>query len=97
MKSIQFQLGIFLFIIIFVIVHLVFNLKYFNIYSKNVKSFFALTNLGFNFNLSNTKDPKIFCFVKTHPGNFKSRLPKNYNNCIRFCSDYRYFKVLNIF
>lgn len=38
----------------------------------------------------------IFCFVKTHPGNFESRLPKSYNNCIRHCTDYRLW-VFNYF
>ncbi len=36
------------------------------------------------------KNVTIFCFVKTHPGNFKSRLPKSYNNCISHCTDYRF-------
>ena len=64
-----------------------------------------LTNTAFNFlpsfNLQ-TAQPKnvsIFCFVKTHPGNFKSRLSKSYNNCISHCTDYRfiYFKTFKEF
>lgn len=40
------------------------------------------------------KNISIFCFIKTHPGNFKSRLPKSYNNCIKYCTDYRYFQLI---
>ena len=38
---------------------------------------------------NNIKNISIFCFIKTHPKNFKTRVPKSFNNCISLCSDYR--------
>ena len=44
--------------------------------------------------LFNSKEnTTIFCFIKTHPDNFHTRLNKSYENCIRHCTDYRYVTV----
>jgi len=45
-------------------------------------------------NLSNFKNISIFCFIKTHPNNFKTRLPKSFSKCISLCSDYRYYFII---
>ena len=31
----------------------------------------------------------IFCFVITHPGNLNTQVPQSFNNCIKYCTDYR--------
>lgn len=42
-----------------------------------------------SFNLTTRKNVTLFCFVKTHPENFNTRLIVSYENCIKYCTDYR--------
>lgn len=51
--------------------------------------------LGIESFTAEQKQPSLFCFIKSHPGNFESRLPKTYNNCITHCTDYRFVTVFD--
>ena len=82
--------AVYFFTIIFVLLILILNLKFFNFEPTKIGLYLANTSFSFESVQLQQKNATIFCFVKTHPGNFKSRLPKSYNNCIRHCTDYRF-------
>ena len=61
-----------------------------NFFKLEANSFKFLTNGSLSVQqLIPKKNPTIFCFVKTHPLNFKTRLFPSFNNCIKYCTDYR--------
>lgn len=31
----------------------------------------------------------IFCFILTYPANFDTQVSKSYENCMKYCTDYR--------
>ena len=76
---------LFLLLISFVIIILIyfgFSLNLIQLNNIKIQIYGNTTTTNFN-NIS------IFCFIKTHPKNFKTRVPKSFNNCISLCSDYR--------
>jgi hypothetical protein len=70
--------------------------------------FVILIIIAYNYNLNafnpvlilssllfQTKDINIFCFIKTNPSNLFSRVPQSYENCMKYCTDYRYVTVFD--
>ncbi len=44
---------------------------------------------------SEKKHPTLFCFIKTHPGNFDSRVKVAYENCFKHCTDHRFVTIFD--
>ena len=57
-------------------------------YDFKSKDIYLSTILTTNLNLTR-KNLTLFCFVKTHPEHFNTRLIVSYENCIKYCTDYR--------
>lgn len=88
----------FSFIILFVIIVLLLLNETFVTIRLKFNAYLTNSSLNQINKLTSQKNISLFCFIKTHPGNFENRLPKSYNNCIKYCTDYRYgFKKLKFF
>jgi hypothetical protein len=71
----------------------IFSILIFITYNFNLNTFNPF--IIYSSLLFQTKDLKIFCFIKTNPSNLYSRVPQSYENCMKYCTDHRYVTIFD--